>query len=178
VAQSPHTPRVRSNMDSSQRGRCVAREVSISWLYSRAVGALIGVNAAVISIVTEWLSDMKLGYCYDAWWLNEQFCCWEVGSTEGSPCDSWHPWSSVTAARFFIYVLCAVCGRYFSTFACLCLIFDQGSFAFIAAHLVRTIAKYAAGSGISEIKCIIAGFVMRGFLGFWTFLIKSLTLVR
>lgn len=47
----------------------------------------------------------------------------------------------------------------------------------MAAHLVRNIARYAAGSGISEIKCILAGFVMRGFLGFWTFLIKSLTLV-
>lgn len=48
----------------------------------------------------------------------------------------------------------------------------------MAAHLVRTMAKYAAGSGISEIKCILAGFIMKGFLGFGTFFIKSLTLVR
>jgi chloride channel 3/4/5 len=41
---------------------------------------------------------------------------------------------------------------------------------------VRQYAPYAAGSGISEIKCIIAGFVMQGFLGFWTFLIKSICL--
>lgn len=51
-------------------------------------------------------------------------------------------------------------------------------FSFTAAHLVRSLAKYAAGSGISEIKCILAGFVMKGFLGFATFFIKSLTLVR
>lgn len=50
-------------------------------------------------------------------------------------------------------------------------------FSFIAAHLVRSFAKYAAGSGISEIKCILAGFVMQGYLGFATFFIKSLTLV-
>lgn len=50
-------------------------------------------------------------------------------------------------------------------------------FAFIASHLVRNLAKYAAGSGISEIKCILAGFVMKGYLGFATFLIKSITLV-
>lgn len=50
-------------------------------------------------------------------------------------------------------------------------------FAFVAAHLVRSIAAYAAGSGISEIKCILAGFIMKGYLGFWTFVIKSLTLV-
>ena len=49
-------------------------------------------------------------------------------------------------------------------------------FAFTAAILVRSFAPYAAGSGISEIKCIIAGFVMKGFLGSWTLLIKSVAL--
>jgi chloride channel 3/4/5 len=49
-------------------------------------------------------------------------------------------------------------------------------FALTAATLVRCFAPYAAGSGISEIKCIIAGFVMKGFLGFWTLLIKSIAL--
>ncbi|KAI9831724.1 MAG: glycerol ethanol, ferric requiring protein [Phylliscum demangeonii] len=49
-------------------------------------------------------------------------------------------------------------------------------FALIAAVLVKSFAPYAAGSGISEIKCIIAGFVMKGFLGFWTLLIKSIGL--
>ena len=49
-------------------------------------------------------------------------------------------------------------------------------FALTAASLVKSFAPYAAGSGISEIKCIIAGFVMKGFLGFWTLLIKSICL--
>jgi len=42
--------------------------------------------------------------------------------------------------------------------------------------LVKSFAPYAAGSGISEMKCIIAGFVMKGFLGAWTLLIKSIGL--
>lgn len=49
-------------------------------------------------------------------------------------------------------------------------------FALTSASLVKAYAPYAAGSGISEIKCIIAGFVMKGFLGFWTLLIKSICL--
>lgn len=49
-------------------------------------------------------------------------------------------------------------------------------FASTSAMLVKSFAPYAAGSGISEIKCIIAGFVMKGFLGFWTLLIKSIAL--
>lgn len=52
----------------------------------------------------------------------------------------------------------------------------QTVFAFVSAVLVRSFAPYAAGSGISEIKCIIAGFVMKGFLGTWTLIIKSVSL--
>lgn len=53
---------------------------------------------------------------------------------------------------------------------------QQTLFAFTSARLVKSFAPYAAGSGISEIKCIIAGFVMKGFLGSWTLLIKSICL--
>lgn len=67
----------------------------------------IGVNAALISIITAWLSDLKMGYCSDGWWLNRQFCCWEIeGGDEG--CDSWHSWSTAVAVRWTIYVLFAV----------------------------------------------------------------------
>lgn len=48
-----------------------------------------------------------MGYCSDGWWLNQQFCCWEIeGDEEG--CDSWHPWSTVGLARWLIYVMFAV----------------------------------------------------------------------
>ena len=53
---------------------------------------------------------------------------------------------------------------------------EQILFALTSASLVKSFAPYAAGSGISEIKCIIAGFVMKGFLGSWTLLIKSICL--
>lgn len=57
--------------------------------------------------MTEWLSDLKMGYCYDGWWLNQQFCCWEI-DTEDSACDSWHDWSDYIIARWVIYVVFAV----------------------------------------------------------------------
>ncbi|KAF5325699.1 hypothetical protein D9611_000355 [Ephemerocybe angulata] len=129
-----------------------------SWFVVSLVGVGIGVNAAIISIMSEWFSDLKMGYCSDAWWLNQQFCCWEMEGEEVDGCDSWNSWSTITLARWIIFVLFAT------------------SFAFVASHLVRSLAKYAAGSGISEIKCILAGFVMQGFLGFATFFIKSMTL--
>lgn len=41
----------------------------------------------------------------------------------------------------------------------------------------QVFAPYACGSGIPEIKCILSGFVIRGYLGKWTFLIKSVGLI-
>ncbi|KAF2239921.1 hypothetical protein EV356DRAFT_477317 [Viridothelium virens] len=124
------------------------------WIVVSIIGAAIGLNAAFLNIVTEWLSDIKLGYCTTAFYLNEQFCCW--GAEEG--CEQWHRWSFLLPINYLLYILISIL------------------FAFISAQLVRSFAPYAAGSGISEIKCIIAGFVMQGFLGFWTLLIKSIGL--
>lgn len=125
-----------------------------AWLVVTIVGAAIGLNSAFLNIVTEWLSDVKLGYCTTAFYLNEQFCCW--GAEEG--CPEWKRWTSFGLLNYVFYFFFAVL------------------FAFIAAALVKSFAPYAAGSGISEIKCIIAGFVMKGFLGVWTLVIKSIGL--
>lgn len=138
-----------------------------SWLVVTLVGAGIGLNAALIDVITSWLTDVKFGYCRVSWWLNSKFCCWEIdpigsgddGGAEGG-CQDWHNWSeSFFGLGYLIYVSYAL------------------AFAFSAAFLVRSFAPYAAGSGISEIKCILAGFIMKGFLGLATLVIKSLTLV-
>ncbi|KAI9728028.1 MAG: glycerol ethanol, ferric requiring protein [Cirrosporium novae-zelandiae] len=132
-----------------------AYDAGQAWLVVTLVGAAIGLNAAFLSVVTEWLSDMKLGYCTTAFYLNEQFCCW--GSENG--CPEWHKWGgSFWPLNYFLYTSFAVV------------------FAWTSATLVRKYAPYAAGSGISEIKCIVAGFVMKGFLGCWTLVIKSIGL--
>ncbi|VDO64970.1 unnamed protein product [Onchocerca flexuosa] len=41
----------------------------------------------------------------------------------------------------------------------------------------QVFAPYACGSGIPEIKCILSGFIIRGYLGKWTFIIKSVGLI-
>ncbi|KAH7353672.1 voltage gated chloride channel [Plectosphaerella cucumerina] len=124
------------------------------WLVVTLIGAAIGLNAAFLNIVTEWLSDIKLGYCTTAFYLNENFCCWG----EDNGCDAWHKWTGFWPANYLLYIV-------FATI-----------FAFTSAIIVKSFAPYAAGSGISEIKCIIAGFVMKGFLGFRTLVIKSVCL--
>lgn len=128
-------------------------EAGQAWIVVTLVGAAIGLNAAFLNIVTEWLSDVKLGYCSTAFYLNEDFCCWGADT-----CDEWHRWTPLWPVNYLLYIIFSV------------------TFALTSASLVKAYAPYAAGSGISEIKCIIAGFVMKGFLGFWTLLIKSICL--
>ncbi|CBX94115.1 hypothetical protein IAQ61_003985 [Plenodomus lingam] len=131
-----------------------AYDAGQAWIVVTLVGAAIGLNAAVLNIATEWLSDIKLGHCTTAFYLNESFCCW---GAEGE-CPEWKRWSSFGFFNYLAYILFA------------------GVFAWTAATLVKSFAPYAAGSGISEMKCIIAGFVMKGFLGFTTLFIKSIGL--
>jgi chloride channel 3/4/5 len=144
------------------------------------VGATIGLNAALISIITAWLSNLKMGYCQQGWWLNEKFCCWEIersthvqeggviglggasgvlgagGTEEG--CEDWQTWTSFGLIRYLAYTFYSVL------------------FSYAAAKLVKTFTPAAAGSGISEIKCILSGFDKPGFLSFVTLVIKSITL--
>ena len=131
-----------------------AYDAGQAWIVVTLVGAAIGLNAAFLNIVTEWLSDIKLGYCTTAFYLNESFCCW--GAEAG--CAEWKRWSGWWPINYVSYM----------GFAAV--------FAWTAARLVKSFAPYAAGSGISEMKCIIAGFVMKGFLGFTTLFIKSIGL--
>ncbi|CAH8503319.1 unnamed protein product [Schistosoma bovis] len=50
-------------------------------------------------------------------------------------------------------------------------------FALVCVFLVRMFAPYACGSGIPEIKTILGGFIIRGYLGKWTLLIKSIGMI-
>ncbi|SCV71414.1 BQ2448_3002 [Microbotryum intermedium] len=113
-----------------------------------------------MSIITVWLSDLKLGYCSQGWWLNRKFCCWEMSDSleSAGECADWHSWTGFVGIQWLVYVALA------------------GFFAFTCAFIVKSFAPYAAGSGISEIKCILAGFVIQGFLSFATLSIKSIAL--
>lgn len=70
-----------------------------------ALGIFIGVNAACINVITEWLSDFKLGYCSEGWYLNQQFCCWKESL---ETCKQWKPWSSIVLVSYVFYILFAV----------------------------------------------------------------------
>lgn len=66
------------------------------WIILGATGILVGTLAAVIDITTDWLADLKAGYCSNAdggtFYLNKVFCC--LGYEDESQCSGWRPWAA------------------------------------------------------------------------------------
>ncbi|CAL4065808.1 unnamed protein product [Meganyctiphanes norvegica] len=141
------------------------------WLCVFLVAVIAGAVAGMIDIGTSWMSDLRFGICPEAFWFNKEQCCWSSNETfyDGDNCSSWYTWpemfnhSSEGAGAYIIsyivYVLWSLL------------------FASLAASLVMMFAPYACGSGIPEIKTILSGFIIRGYLGKWTLLIKALGMI-
>ncbi|XP_076069932.1 chloride channel protein 3 isoform X2 [Oratosquilla oratoria] len=141
------------------------------WLCVFLVGLIAGVVAGTIDIGASWMSDLRFGICPEAFWFNKEQCCWSSNETyyDGDNCSNWSTWPKV-----FINTNVGV-GAYIISY----ILYVMWSllFASLAASLVMMFAPYACGSGIPEIKTILSGFIIRGYLGKWTLLIKSLGMV-
>ncbi|KAF9182137.1 hypothetical protein BGZ50_005103 [Haplosporangium sp. Z 11] len=128
------------------------------WVVVLAVGIAAGIVSGASDIASQWLGDIKEGYCETAFYLNRNFCCWGLDDTD--TCTEWVPWNSATfMVGYVFYIMFAL------------------MFATTAAYLVKTFAPYAEGSGIPEVKTILGGFVIRHYLGLETLVIKTVTLV-
>ncbi|KAF7537101.1 hypothetical protein G7054_g3975 [Neopestalotiopsis clavispora] len=145
-------------------------DASQIWFILVFTGVAVGALAAGIDIASDWLADLKSGYCASgpdggAFYLNRNFCCY--GYDQGVNCVGWKPWATalgITSAggkwfiEYFFFLMLSV------------------TFALCAGTLVSEYAIYAKHSGIPEIKTMLGGFIIRRFLGGWTLLIKSLGL--
>ncbi|PIK48248.1 putative H(+)/Cl(-) exchange transporter 3 [Apostichopus japonicus] len=141
------------------------------WIVISLVGLATGLCAGIIDIGASWLSDVKLGICANAFWLNQEECCWFQNNTafgeEG--CSEWYTWSEIFRDKSIN------AGSYIINYICFVLL--SVSMASLAVLFVRAFAPYASGSGIPEIKTILSGFIIRGYFGVWTLITKSVTMV-
>ncbi|KAI9723389.1 MAG: hypothetical protein M1812_001273 [Candelaria pacifica] len=145
-------------------------DASQVWLVLIAAGIATGVLAAGIDIASDWLGDLKTGYCKNGqgggrFYLNKGFCCW--GHEQWSQCQDWTPWSDALRVR-------STGGKYITEY--IFYVIYSIFFATSASMLVTTYAIYAKHSGIPEIKTVLGGFVIRRFMGTWTLIIKSIGL--
>ncbi|KAK2062850.1 voltage gated chloride channel [Colletotrichum caudatum] len=145
-------------------------DASEVWIILILTGMAVGTVAAGIGITTDWLGDLKTGYCASgpeggAFYLNKNFCCW--GYQESSKCAGWTPWAKALG-------ISSAGGKWFIEYLFF-LIFSV-ALASAAAVLVKEYGMYAKHSGIPEIKTVLGGFIIRRFLGSWTLITKSLGL--
>uniref|UniRef100_A0A0M3IRB9 H(+)/Cl(-) exchange transporter 3 n=1 Tax=Ascaris lumbricoides TaxID=6252 RepID=A0A0M3IRB9_ASCLU len=141
------------------------------WICVLMVGLAAGAVAGIIDIGARWMSDLKDGVCADRFWLDREHCCWSANDSvyKDADCSAWTSWPEMLQyydKNFFYYTLEVFfyCGW-------------SVLMAALTVTLVKVFAPYACGSGIPEIKCILSGFVIRGYLGKWTFIIKSVGLI-
>jgi chloride channel 3/4/5 len=71
-------------------------DASQVWILLILTGLAAGVFAASIDIASDWLGDVKTGYCSAGeggghFYLNKYFCCY--GYDEMAQCGDWIPWS-------------------------------------------------------------------------------------
>ena len=145
-------------------------DASHVWVVLVLTGIAVGVLAAGINVASDWLGDIKTGYCHKGegggqFYLNKSFCCW--GHEDFGQCSDWRPWRQALripskgggyVVELIFYILYSVL------------------FAACASFLVQQYSIHAKHSGIPEIKTVLGGFVIRRFLGAWTLVTKSLGL--
>ncbi|XP_039939711.2 H(+)/Cl(-) exchange transporter 5 isoform X4 [Hirundo rustica] len=141
------------------------------WLLMLLIGLLAGSLAGLIDISAHWMTDLKEGVCLAGFWFNHEHCCWKSNTTftDRDKCPEWKSWSQLILGHgegAFAYIL-----NY------LMYVIWALMFSLLAVLLVKGFAPYACGSGIPEIKTILSGFIIRGYLGKWTLVIKTITLV-
>lgn len=66
------------------------------WIVLVLTGAAVGAIAAGIDVASDWLGDLKLGFCSSGpeggrFYLSRSFCCY--GYDQGAHCAGWKPWA-------------------------------------------------------------------------------------
>ncbi|KAJ3129249.1 hypothetical protein HK100_008746 [Physocladia obscura] len=139
------------------------------WLLLLATGVLVGVIAAFIDMAETFLQQTREGYCAE--WSGSH-----SPSNASSWCVRWVPWSAILGHEFGlpVYAASAV------IFAVIAVIVTNLSVVSRPSEIPGgkpSLSYQASGGGIDEVKTILGGFVIRGFLGFNTFLTKVVGLI-
>ncbi|KAE9411425.1 hypothetical protein BT96DRAFT_961329 [Gymnopus androsaceus JB14] len=177
----------------------------LGWLIVTIIGFLSAVVAFCVIKSEQWLFDLKDGYCTERWSKAKRFCCPQPDMAMLFPtsteiqCQAWRQWSDFftwkngnsgeSTVNFVAYTCVAVL---LAVSSCWLTLFLTKSTSFVtrkesgvlgpgfedsgAPAIPPRVSYYAAGSGIPELKAILSGFVIHGFLGGRVLIAKSVGL--
>ena len=174
------------------------------WVLVAIIGFLTSLIAYFVNVSEASIFDVKEGRCEGGWYFSKKKCC--LGAKACSEWKTWgdqlhvtgleKKWIDFIAYVFFMFL--------FSTGACLLTLitktvmpsafslstFDEnlgaenqrhhgGNDGLIINEDMPGASVYypAAGSGVAEVKVILSGFVVHGYLGVQTLIVKTLALV-
>ncbi|BGP01071.1 Anion/proton exchange transporter GEF1 [Rhodotorula toruloides] len=136
------------------------------WVVVVLTGMATGVIASCLDILSAWLSDLRLGACRDMWWMSRGLCC--AGLDPQETCRAWRTWGEIVGDEKHVVLRALTQYSVYIAFAV--------AFALVSSAFVNMFAPFAFHTGIPEIKVLLGGYVMDGFLSPITLLIKSLGL--
>ncbi|KAL1701528.1 chloride channel [Schizophyllum commune] len=184
----------------------LAFDKSLGWIMVTIVGFLTAVVAFLVVRAEQWLFDLKEGYCSTNWTKAQRFCCPPVDETVVNPleeaaCPAWRTWEDVFhgsggTGDLIEYASYTIVALFLAFLSCILTLYLTKSTTFVTrkesgilspafegdepkdkpAAPKRKVMYYAAGSGIPEIKTILSGFVIHGYLGGRTLFTKSVGL--
>lgn len=130
------------------------------------LGIGAGTIAAALDLVVDWLTDIKFGFCKGAWYVSRSVCCHSAADLDD--CESFVSWGNMLKSvvpfvpigfyEFAVFLLSAI------------------AFVMTSAFLVKRYAPYAAGSGVPEIKTVLSGVELKGYLSLWAMVVKIIGL--
>ncbi|KAF9425244.1 hypothetical protein BGZ94_007718 [Podila epigama] len=166
------------------------------WVLVLLTGVITACLAAFIDVASWWLGDLRMGYCTsNFWWSQGQSCPEWVSWSQALSSDDVILGLSRDTFDWTVYI----CFGTLFAWICVIMVTSDGTVSQQRSHGAtkrgvptsnsktmledalgaaqpKKIAYFGAGSGIPEVKTILGGFVIRGFLGFRTLMIKLIGL--
>jgi chloride channel 3/4/5 len=174
------------------------------WILVAIIGSITALAAYFVNVTEGVLFDFKTGYCTSAWYLSKKKCCsgaslcdewnrWSEVITSNHVDEVWIDFAAFVIAVLFFALLSFALTRLTKTVIPSAISLstldenlaaeanhsDDGHKHDAAKRQLRPPMVYysAAGSGVAEIKVIVSGFVLHGYLGLKTLTIKMLALI-
>ena len=152
------------------------------WILVGFVGLITALIAYCIDVSESVLFDLKGGYCSRKWIYDRSTCCKDI--SEYGVCEDWTEWSSHVQLFSFAHLVYLGIAVSLAVVSALLTLFTRSvpppeidALRHAPQHTSPVKVSYlAAGSGIPEVKTVLSGFVIRGFLGLKVLGIKAVGL--